>query len=92
MSKELYFIGQPSCFKPGVNIYPPTVKDVITSQYYEHYCRLLTYSQEEVEDEYIESKKNLEVYPTPLEFMLNNSYHNKQYDMLCKQAFEFFLH
>ena len=92
MNKELYFICEPSEFKPGVKIYPPTVKDVITNQYYGHYGRLLTYSQEEVEDEFLEAKKELEKYPTPIEFMLNNSYHNKQYEQLCKDAFKFFIH
>lgn len=92
MSKELFFICEPVDFKPGIKIYPPTVKDVITNQYYGHYSRLLTYSQEEVEDEFIEAKKKLDKYPTPIEFMLNNSYHNKQYEQLCKDAFKFFIH
>jgi hypothetical protein len=77
MSKELYFICKPSEFKPGIKIYPPTVEEVIANPQYGTYGRLLTYSQEEVEDEFVEAKKKLEVYPTPLEFMLNNSYHNK---------------
>jgi hypothetical protein len=92
MSKEMYFLGAPSEFKPGIYIYPPTVKDVITNPDYGKYSRLLTYSQEEVEDEFTEAKKTLDVYPTPIEFLLNNSYHNKEYDRLCKEAFKFFLH
>ena len=92
MNKELYFICQPSEFKPGIKIYPPTVRDVIANDYYTTYGRLLTYSQEEVEDEFVEANKTLEVYPTPIEFMLNNSYHNKEYESLCKQAFKFFIH
>lgn len=92
MSKELYFICQPNEFKPGIKIYPPTVKDVITNERYGHYGRLLTYSQEEVEDEFVEAKKTLEKYPTPFEFLLNNSYHNEQYRQLCLEAFEFFIH
>ena len=36
--------------------------------------------------------KLFEKYPTPLEFILNNSYHNKDYEFLCKQAFQFFIH
>ena len=34
----------------------------------------LSYSQEEIEDEFLEAKKKLDVYPTPIEFLLNNSY------------------
>ena len=88
----MYFLGAPSEFKPGIYIYPPKVKDVITNPDYGKYSRLLTYSQEEVEDEFTEAKKTLDVYPTPIEFLLNNSYHNKEYDRLCKEAFRFFLH
>lgn len=92
MSKELYFICEPRQFKPGIRIYPPTVREVIINDHYNTYGRLLTYSQEEVEDEFFEAKKTLERYPTPIEFMLNNSYHNKDYERLCKEAFKFFLH
>ena len=92
MSKELYFLCQPKEFKPGIKIYPPTVKSVITEDLFGHYVQVLTYSQEEVEDEFLAAKKPLEKYPTPLEFMLNNSYHNKQYEAICKKAFQFFIH
>lgn len=92
MNKELYFIGEPSQFKPGINIYPPTVKQVIANPNYGKYSRLLTYSQEEIEDEFLEEKKTLEHYPTPIEFMLNNSYHSQEYEKVCQDAFEFFLH
>ena len=92
MSKELYFLCQPQVFKPGIKIYPPTVNDVVMNEHFGQYMTLLTYSQEDVEDEFLNMKKKLEVYPTPMEFMLNNSYHNKQYDELCKAAFKFFIH
>ncbi len=92
MTKEKFFLCQPVEFKPGINIYPPKVKEVIDCGFFEHYKRLLTYSQEEVEDEFLAAKKPMETYPTPLEFMLNNSYHNKDYDKLCKEALKFFLH
>jgi hypothetical protein len=53
------------------------VREVVTNEHYGIYGRLLTYSQEEIEDEFLEAKKTLEVYPTPMEFLLNNSYHNE---------------
>ena len=92
MSKELFFLCKPVEFKPGIKIYPPTVEQVITNEMFGHYGRLLTYSQEEIEDEFLEAKKTLDKYPTPFEFMLNNSYHNKQYCDLCKAALKFFIH
>ena len=92
MSKEVFFLGEPVQFKPGIMIYPPKVKDVVANENFSIYNRLLTYSQEEVEDEFIEAQKTLETYPTPIEFMLNNSYHNKEYEKHCKAAFYFFIH
>lgn len=92
MNKEIFFICEPVDFKPGIKIYPPTVKEVIVDNNYGVYSRLLTYSQEEVEDEFVEAKKTLEVYPTPIEFMLNNCYHHKDYEKTCKDAFKFFIH
>ena len=92
MSKELFFLCQPKKFKNGIEIYPPLVKDVVANSDYGAYVRLLTYSQEEVEDEFVEAKKELDVYPTPFEFLMNNSYHNEQYENKCKEAFRFFIH
>lgn len=92
MINELFFIGAPVPFKPGVKIYPPTVKQVIEEGLFGHYEKILTYSQEQIEDEFLEANQPLDVYPTPFEFMLNNCYHNKQYETLCKKAFEFFIH
>ena len=92
MNKELFFINEPDTFKPGIKIYPPTVKQVIANQDYSLFCKILTISQEDVEDEFLESKQEVEKYPTPLEFLLGNSYNNKAYEEKSRAAFEFFLH
>ena len=91
MSKEQFFIGAPVPFKKGVNIYPPKVREVISNPEYGTYSKILTYSQEEIEDLYVEEQKDLTTFPTPLEFMLNNCYHSKQYEVICKRGFEFFI-
>ena len=91
MSKEMFFIGQPVQFKTGILIYPPSLKDVIVNKNYSTFLRILTYSQEEIEDIFVKEKKDLSSFPTPIEFMLNNCYHNRQYEIVCKQAFQFFL-
>lgn len=92
MSKEAFFLCDPVQFKPGIMIYPPKVKDVITNESYGIYSRILTYSQEEIEDEFAEIEKQLATYPTPLEFLLNNCFHSDQYNLKCKEAFQFFIH
>ena len=92
MSKELFFIGAPVEFKKGVFIYPPMLKEVITNKYFGAYCQVLTYSQEEIEDIYAKEKIDFQQLLTPMEFLLNNCYNDKNYQLICKQAFEFFLH
>lgn len=91
MSKELFFIGAPVQFKAGISIYPPTLNEVITTPNYNNYTRVLTYSQEEIEDIFVKDKKELTNLPTPIEFLLNNCYHNEEYEQICKEAFKFFL-
>ena len=56
MSKEIFFLNEPVLFKTGIKVYPPTVHDVIVNENYGIYSRLLTYSQEEVEDEFLEAE------------------------------------
>ena len=80
MSKELFFIGEPCPFKEGIFIYPPKTKAIITNEKAGIYIEILTYSQEEIEDNFMASGEFLSDYPTPFEFLLNNSYHNKQYE------------
>lgn len=91
MSKELFFIGKPVEFKPGIKIYPPKVEDVVQNPKYSVYVRILTYSQEEIEDEFVAAKKEIDTFPTPFEFFLNNSYHNKEHEVIAKEALEFFI-
>lgn len=91
MSKELFFLGYPACFKAGISVYPPKVNDVIENPNYGNYVKILTYSQEEIEDIYVEEKRNLKDLLTPMEFMLNNCYNNIGYEKICKEAFKFFL-
>ena len=91
MSKESFFIGEPVWFEADVYIYPPKVKDVVSNTNYGNFTRILTYSQEEIEDIYAKEKRDMSEILTPLEFLLNNCYNNKQYETLCHAAFEFFL-
>lgn len=92
MNKAKYFLAQPSVFKPGVLIYPPLIKEVVSNERFSLYIKILTQSQEEIEDEFLEAKRPLDKYPTPFEFLLNNSYHNKDYEKLAKESFQFFIH
>ena len=74
MNKELFFLGEPFPFKKGIKIYPPTVRDVVANPGYGLYVRILTQSQEEIEDEYVEKKIDLKDMLTPLETLLALAY------------------
>lgn len=91
MTNPNFFIGAPIQFKKGVKIYPPFVKDIINNPRFGVYEKLLTYAQEDIEDELVESGKKIDSFPTPLEFLMINCQHSKEYRQLCQEAFEFFL-
>ena len=69
MINPAYFIGLPQEVQqiPGVYVYPPAVEDILSNKYFGVYRQLLTTSQEEIEDKYVEKKKDLKDLVTPLE-------------------------
>lgn len=87
MSKEAVFLGFPEEFQEKFLIYPPKVKEIVSNKNFNQYRQLLTFSQEELDDEFLKKKNTA---PTPLEFLLSNSYHNKEFEKIAKDAFYFF--
>lgn len=92
MIKDNFFLGYPVEFKELCLIYPPKVKEVAASKTFPIYTRLLTYSQEEIEDEFVEAKQDLADLLTPFEYILNGAYNNAQFKYLLEQAFIFYIH
>ena len=88
MSKEATFLGFPEDFQGKFLIYPPKVRDIVSNKNFGQYRQLLTFSQEELDDEFLKKK---DASPTPLEFLLSNSYHNKEFEKIAKEAFYFFI-
>lgn len=84
------FIKEPYPFK-GFRIYPPSYKNVISDLNFPKYERILTFSQEEIEDAYAESNIKIDTLPTPYEFLLANVYKDKEYKEIAEKAFEFFI-
>lgn len=97
MSDTVAFLGLPKDFKKKFLVYPPTIKQVVGNPNFNQYRTLLTISQEELEDVFIKNNKekdfndygNFKV-PTPFEYLMANSYHNKQVEQIAKEAFYFF--
>ena len=90
MINPAVFIGAPLSYKQ-FKIYPPKVKEVAANPFYNQYLRILTFSQEEIEDEFVEKKIDIEKMPTPFEFLLANCYNSKKVALLTKEAFNFFM-
>lgn len=95
MSKEAIFLCLPQEFEKKCLIYPPKVKEIVGTARFATYRHLLTISQEELEDEYVKREKEQGAettkIPTPLEFVFINSYHDKNFEKIAKEAFEFFI-
>lgn len=97
MSDAATFLCLPKDFKQKFLIYPPTVKQVVGNPKFNQYRALLTLSQEELEDVFIKNnkQKGFNDYdkfkvPTPFEYFMANSYHNKEVEEIAKEAFYFF--
>ena len=92
MSKEAFLLGYPVEFKRLCLVYPPKLKDVVTNPAYHLYNRVLTYSQEEVEDEFVKANLDLKNLLTPFEYLLNGAYNNSKMKEIIEQAFFFYIH
>lgn len=92
MTDVKVFVNEPVSFGEICKIYPPTVRQIISLDEFPIYRKILTTSQEDIEDEYREHKMELRNVLTPLEYLLNTSFNNKQIEAFSYAAFEFFLH
>lgn len=84
------FIGEPLNFKDKIKIYPPSLREVITNPKFSIYQKILTITQEDIQDELKKMDDKLENYPTPYEFLLGNCYNSDEFKKLVVEAFQFF--
>lgn len=92
MIDERVFLGFPKNFDNLCKIYPPKIKDVIGNDKFPLYKRILTLSQEEIEDEFIEKGLDLANMLSPFETLFTNAYNNEEMRQLTNDAFFFFIH
>ena len=85
------FIGEPLSFEGKFNIYPPTIKQIIMTPEYSQYNKILTITAEDIADEVVKKDPEGKI-PTPFEFLLINSFHDKKFKKIAEEAFEFFIH
>lgn len=92
MTDAAFFIGAPKEFENKCLIYPPMIKDVVANPKFGQYLKILTLSQEDLEDELKGKIKGDQQMPSPLEFLLVNCYNSKEYLEATKEAFYLFIH
>ena len=94
MINKNFFLKLPVNFNNKCKIYPPSINDIIGNENFPVYQKILTFSQEELEDEFLDktdSQGNPLKVPTPIEYLFCNSYNDKEFENIAKQAFEFFI-
>ena len=90
MIKPAFFIGEPLPFNDDIKIYPPKVKDVVTGFDYNVFYRLLTMTQDDVNDETKGKIPDNIATPTPFEFLMAHCQYIEGYQPLACAAFNFF--
>ena len=85
------FLSLPLKFNEQISIYPPLVKDVVATQYFGSYVKLLTITKEEIEDEILKDEV-VNQLPDPFEYLFVVAKASKKYEVLIQKAFEFFIH
>lgn len=84
------FLKEPLPFKNICKIYPPSVRDQVTTELFGQFCSIFTITQDDIKDAMSESDNTN--FLTPFEFLLNNCYNNEAYKTIAIKAFEFFTH
>ena len=94
MNNAAVFICAPLEFKKDIKVYPPTVGDIITNKNFSMYQKILTISQEEIEDELVKHQDSMEKIPTPIEYLFALIVSDKtgKFLQLAQDAFNFFIH
>ena len=90
MINSTFFVGAPLEFHKKCLVYPPTVKDVVSTPKYGLYIKVLTMSQEEIQDELAQRLEAGQRIPTPMEYLLANCYNSNEFTETVKDAFLFF--
>lgn len=87
-----FFSGRAVDFQGICKVYPPKINDILDNKDYPVYRKLLLNTQEDIEDEWVEQKMNMENLPTPLEYIFLLSSTDVRIKNIAQNGFEFFLH
>ena len=90
MLNPTILIGEPLNYKGKINIYPPTVRQVVTNPSFSVFYKALTITQDDIRDELKGKLKEGEKMPTPFEYLMLSSQYVKGFETMLRGAFEFF--
>ena len=90
MLNPAILIGQPLNFKGKLNIYPPTVKEVVTNPNFNIFYKVLTMSQEDIRDEVKGRLGEGEKMPTPFEYLMLSCQYVQGFSAVVRGAFRMF--
>ena len=91
MTKINFLYGYPVEFKNLCMVYPPKVCDTFKKDFF-LYSQILTLSQEDIEDEYVEKEMDISNLLTPYEYLLNTAYNDPTLNEYIEKAFYLFIH
>ena len=91
MTNINFLYGYPVEFKHLCMVYPPKVCETFNKNFF-LYSQILTLSQEEIEDEYVEKDLDISKLLNPFEYLLNSAYNDLTLKQYIKDAFYFFIH
>lgn len=91
MTNINFLYGYPVEFKHLCMVYPPKICDTFKKNFF-LYSQILTLSQEEIEDEYVEKELDISNLLTPFEYLLNTAYNDLTLRQFIKDAFYLFTH
>jgi hypothetical protein len=90
MINSAVLIGAPLNFKNKLNIYPPSVREVVTNPNFGVFYKLLTLTQDDIKEEIGDKLGEGEQLPTPFEYLMLNCRYREGFSILMREAFAFF--
>lgn len=87
-----FFTGRAVDFKGICKVYPPKINEILDNKDYPVYRKLLLNTQEDIEDEWVEQKMDMDTLPTPLEYIFLLASTDIRIKDIAQKGFEFFLH
>lgn len=91
MTNMNFLYGYPVEFKNLCMVYPPKVHDTFKKNFF-LYSQILTLSQEEIEDEYVEKELDTSNLLNPFEYLLNTAYNDQTLNQYIRDAFFLYTH